>query len=452
MSTLEKALSNAKKLKINECDVTAVKKKITTVRITDSEIVEIKQNFDQSFGIRLIHDKKIASMQTTNEEEIEQTMLKALNASSNIKSREFWKGLPYKTEHVQLKGTFDERLEQISGSECTDIAQSMINSAGNDKVSTITGSLHIVSEKFELMNSNGLDFSDKATYISGIINAESDHGETPVSGIGHACSRTHSNFFPEQIGKDAKTMCVESINPQKVDSDAYSIIFEPYSVGELLAFVVAANFNFKTFSEKKSCFSNDYEKRIAVEEIDLVDDPHMPEGIGTKSIDDEGIETKKQDLIKKGIFKNTFSNLFDSYKEESQSTGNASRSGSPMGRSSEPIPTSSPHNLKINSGDYSQEEMIKETKHGLLVGRLWYTYAVNPIRGDFSCTARSGIRIIENGKIIGPGKSVRIIHSLPNMFKNISAIGKNQRNVIQWASLPSITPSLRAENIAVNAI
>jgi PmbA protein len=452
LSALEKALSNAKKLKIDECEVTSVKKKIITVRITDSEIVEIKQNFDQSFGIRLINDKKIASLQTTNEEEIEQTMLKSLRASSNLKSREFWGGLPYKTEQSQLEGTFDEKLEQVSGSECMDIAQSMINSANNDKVNTITGSLHIVSEKFELINSNGLDFSDKATYISGIINAESEMGETPVSGIGHACGRTFSNFSPEQIGKDAKTMCVESINPQKIDSDVYSIIFEPYSVGELLAFVIAANFNFKTFSEKKSCFSNRYEKEIAVKELNLVDDPHMPEGIGTKSVDDEGIKTKKQNLIEKGVFKNTFSNLFDSYKEESQSTGNASRPGSPMGRSSEPIPISPPHNLKIISGDYSQEEMIKETKHGLLVGRLWYTYAVNPIRGDFSCTARSGIRIIENGEIIGPGKSVRIIHSLPNMLKNISAIGNNQRNVIQWASLPSITPSLKAENIAVNAI
>ena len=452
MSALEKALNNAKKLKIDECDITSVKKKIITVRITDSEIVEIKQNFDESFGIRLIHDKKITSMQTTNEEEIEQTMLKALSASSNLKSREFWGGLPYKTEHAQLEGMFDERLEQILGSECIDIAQNMINSANNDKVNTITGSLHIVSEKFELMNSNGLDFSNKATYISGIINAESEIGETSVSGIGHACGRTFSNFSPEQIGKDAKTMCIESINPQKIDSDVYSIIFEPYSVGELLAFVVASNFNFKTFREKKSCFSNSYEEKIAVEELDLVDDPHVPEGIGTKSVDDEGVKTKKQNLIENGIFKNTFSNLFDSYKEGSESTGNASRPGSPMGRSSEPIPISSPHNLKIIPGDYSQEEMIKETKHGLLVGRLWYTYAVNPIRGDFSCTARSGIRIIENGEIIGPGKSVRIIHSLPTMLKNISAIGNNQRNVIQWASLPSITPSLRAENIAVNAI
>jgi PmbA protein len=452
LSALEKALSHSKKIGIDECDIIRVKKKITTVRITDSEIVEVKQNFDDTFGIRIIHDKKITSMETTNEDEIEKIMLESLRASSNLKSREFWGGLPFKTNHSKLEGTFDEKLEQISGSKCMDIAQDMINSADNDKVNAITGSLHVVSENFELMNSNGLDFTEKSTYISGILNAESEHGVIPVSGIGHASGRTLGNFSAEQIGNDAKTMCLESINPQKINSDSYSIIFEPYSVGELLAFVVASNFNFKTFSEKKSCFTNSFEKEIAVEQLSLVDDPHIPEGVGTKAVDDEGIQTTKRNLIEKGIFKNTYSNLFDSYKEGEKSTGNASRPGSPMGRSAEPIPISSPHNLKVIPGEQSQEEMIKETKHGILVGRLWYTYAVNPIRGDFSCTARSGIRIIENGEIVGPGKSVRIIHNLPTMLKNISAIGNNQRNVIQWASLPSITPSIKAENISVNSI
>ena len=452
MSALEKALYHSKKIGIDECDVVRVKKKITTVRITDSEIVEIKQNFDESFGIRLIQDKKIASMQTTNEEEIEKTIDNASKAFTNLKTREFWEGLPYNTKHRQLSGTFDEKLDQISGSKSMDIAQNMINSSVNDKISSITGSLNIVSENFELMNSNGLNFSDKATYISGIINAESECSEIPVSGIGHASGRTLGNFSAEQVGRDAKTMCIESINPQKVNSDSYSIIFEPYSVGELLAFVVAANFNFKTFSEKKSCFSKEHKEKIAVEQFSMIDDPHIPEGIGTKSVDDEGIMTTKRSIIEEGIFNNTYSNLFDSYKEGEKSTGNASRPGSPMGRSSEPIPMSAPHNLKVLPGDQSQEEMIKETKHGLLVGRLWYTYAVNPIKGDFSCTARSGIRIIENGEITGPGRSVRIIHSLPTMIKNISAIGNNQRNVIQWASLPSITPSIKTEKVSVNAI
>ena len=247
-------------------------------------------------------------------------------------------------------------------------------------------------------------------------------------------------------------MCIESINPQKVESGEYSIIFEPYSVGELLAFVVATNFNLKIFSEKKSCFSNQLEEKIAIDELTLTDDPHTMEGIGSKPYDDEGVPTKKIDLIEKGIFKNTFSNLFESYKENKQSSGNASRGGSSLGRSAEPIPVSSPHNLKIETGKTSQEEMIKDTKKGLLIGRLWYTYAVNPIKGDFSCTARSGIRIIENGQIKASGKSVRIIHNLSSMLKNISSIGNNQKNVIQWASLPSITPSLKVEKINASLI
>ena len=452
MSALDKAINHSKNIGIDECEIIVVKKKITTVRITDSEIAEIKQNFDEDYGIRLIHDKKIASIQITNQDEIEKSIDNAFETSRNLKSREFWKGLPNKVEAKKLDGTFDDKLEKISGTGVMDIAQTMINSANNDKINTITGSLNIVSEHFELANSNGLCFDDKGTYISGIINAESEHGTIPVSGIGHDSCRTLSNFSAEQIGKDAQRMCVESINPQKVDSDKYSIIFEPYSVGELLAFVVASNFNFKIFSEKKSCFSNRLNEKISVEEFSLIDDPHIPEGIGTKSVDDEGIETSKKYLVEEGIFKNTYSNLFDSYKEDKQSTGNASRSGSPMGRSSEPIPISAPHNLKVNPGNSSQEDMIKDTKHGLLVGRLWYTYAVNPIKGDFSCTARSGIRIIENGEIKGPGKSVRIIHNFPIMIKNISDIGNNQKNVIQWASLPSVAPSIKAENIAVNSI
>ena len=453
MSALEKAIIHSKNIGIDECEVVVVKKNITTVRITDSEIVEIKQNFDKNYGVRIIHQKKITSIQTTNKENILDSIENGLKTTLKLKPREFWKGLPEKKEFTQLEGTFDKKLKQISGSKATDIAQNMINSSENKKIDTITGSLNIVYENFELSNSNELNFNNESTYISGIINAESEHSTLPVSGIGHACGRTLSKFSPEQIGLDAKNMCIDAINPQKINSEKYSIIFEPYSVGELLAFVVAANFNFKTFKERKSCFSNNFKNKISTEEFNLTDDPHIPEGIGTKSIDDEGTKTEKIKLIENGIFENSFSNLYDSYKEgEKESSGNAIRMGSPMGRSAEPIPISAPHNLTITQGSSSQEDMIKDTKHGLLVGRLWYTYAVNPIKGDFSCTARSGIRIIKNGKIVGPGKSVRIVHNLPTLLKNISDIGNDQRRVMQWASLPSITPSIKVEDIAVNSI
>ena len=450
MSACERALTHAKNLKIDECESVFSQRKIITVRITDSEIAEIKQNQEKSLGIRVINQKRISSAQTTNIEEAPKIVEQALALSALPRPKEFWKSLPSEFKSsARIEKLYDKKLVDISGTQAADIAQTMINAASNSKISSITGSLNIVSENLEITNTNGLNCSDEATYISGTINADSEEGNMPVSGIGQASCRTLGAFTPELVGSDALEMCVGSINPHKPEAGEYSIIFDPYSVGELLAFVFASNFNLKTYYDKKSCFSDKLGSKIAVDEFNLVDDAHATEGIGSKIFDDEGLETKPQLLIENGIFHGLYSDLFNAYKEGKESSGNAARIGSPMGRSSNPIPVSAPHNLRIIGDGTSRDEIIKDTKKGLLVGRLWYTYAVNPIQGDFSCTARSGIRIIENGEIKTPGTSVRIVHSLPILLQNISAIGDDSKNVLQWASLPSIAPTVKAEGIKV---
>ena len=450
MSACERALSYAKNKRIDECEVVSVKRKTLTVRITDSEIAEIKQNNENLFGVRIIHKKKISTSQMTILDDSTKFVDKALELLKYAKEKSFWKTLPSEFKGKQtIENTFDKKIPEISGSEASDIAQRMINSASDTKISSVTGSLNLVSEEFEVSNTNGLSCIDKATYISGTLNTDSNFGNFPVSGIGQASCRTLKNFSPERIGDDAKRMCVDSINPQKCESEFYSIIFEPYSVGEMLAFVFLTNFNLKVYSEKRSCFSSKLGQEIAVQNFTLMDDPHAPEGIGSKLFDEEGLATKPTPLIENGVLKNLYSDLYNSFKENTEPSGNGARLGLPMGRSADPIPTPSPHNLRITNGNQTVDEIIKDTRKGLVVGRLWYTYPVNPIKGDFSCTARSGIQVIKEGQIIQPAKPVRIVHNLALFLKNISAIAKEERNVLQWASLPSITPSVRVERIRV---
>ena len=188
-------------------------------------------------------------------------------SSQKIKPSLFWKGLPNTKNQKKIEQTYDKRLDELSDSDTVDIAQNMIDSSKNSKINTITGSLNIVSEDFRIANSNGLNLEDKGTYISGIINAESEHSTIPVSGIGHSCCRILESFSANEIGEDAKLMCLKSINPKKIESGKYSIIFEPYSVGELSSFVISSNFNFKTFSEEKSCFSRKIGEQIATDKI-----------------------------------------------------------------------------------------------------------------------------------------------------------------------------------------
>ena len=70
MSIIDDALNHSKKLEIDECEIVFVKKNVTTVRITDSKIVEVKQNFDENYGVRIVKDKKIISVQTTDKKNI----------------------------------------------------------------------------------------------------------------------------------------------------------------------------------------------------------------------------------------------------------------------------------------------------------------------------------------------------------------------------------------------
>ncbi|MGI0059163.1 MAG: TldD/PmbA family protein, partial [Nitrosotalea sp.] len=343
------------------------------------------------------------------------------------------------------------RLDNMSGSAAADMANEMINASTHKDIIRISGSLNIVSEKFHVTNTNGVDYTDDATFISGTINTESQTGGLPVSGIGASCARTLDSFSAYTIGNDSREMCVESINPKKIEQDSYDIIFEPYAFGELLAFVFSANFGLKTYSEKRSCFADKMGENISSENFTLSDDPHSPDGIGSKSFDDEGTPTAPQFFIKSGVLSGLYSDSFEAFKNGKSSSGNAARPGSPMGRQAMSIPVPLSHNIKVTSGDFTKDEIVKNTKKGILVGRLWYTYPVNPEQGDFSCTARSGIKIIENG-VASPAKSVRIVHNLKMLLQNISAIGNDSKNILQWGSIPAITPTVRADSIQVSPL
>jgi PmbA protein len=450
LSYSDDIIQKSKALHLDECEVISIQKDITTVRITDSEIAEIKQNHEDSVAIRIIHEKKIMSARSfpNNDKNV---LEKILETRSFVQSKDFWKSLPFPSDTKHVDRTFDSNLVNMSGTKAIDITNEMINSANHKNISRISGSLNIVSEQFHITNTNGIDYSDDATFIAGTINADSETG-WPVSGIGMNCARTLASFSAHEVGNDALEMCINSINPDKVESDIYEIIFEPFAFGELLAFVFSSNFNLKTYSEKRSCFADKFEKTISNENFSLIDDPHSPDGIGSKSFDDEGTPTTPQFLIKSGVLTGLVSDSFEAFKNKTISSGNAARPGSPMGRSAQSIPVSIPHNLKVPNGNHSKEEIIQETKKGLLIGRLWYTYPVNPERGDFSCTARSGVRIIENGKIINPGKSVRIVHNLKTLLGNITAIGNDSKNILQWSSLPSITPTVKVGSVRVTSI
>jgi len=473
----------------DECELVRADRRTTTVRITDSVISETKQVTHSGYGIRLVKKRRITSAFTTDSERLF-AMVDAMTSASNdaYSPCEPWRGLAEPSDHTgEIPGTYDRRLDGITCAEADEIATRMICAASpapphSGQAVTVTGSLNIVSETFTISNTNQLHDSERSTYVSGMINVDAadraggsagSSYEPPVSGMGHSSARTLAGFDPERAGRDARSMCLRSLNPVSIgydDSDGssdsrYTIVFEPYSVGELLSFALSASFELKCIVEGRSFLSSRSRgDTVSSELLSILDDPHAPDAMGSHRIDAEGVRTlARRPLISSGRFDGAYSDLFGYYMASAsdditvpRQPGNASRAAVPAGRGADPIPFSAPHNMSVvSSRDRDKvpvDELVSGVKRGLLVGRLWYTYAVNPIRGDFSCTARSGIALIRNGRVTRPVKPVRIMHSLPRLLMDVSGVGDDTRNVIQWASLSSVTPSIRVENVPVMRI
>jgi PmbA protein len=150
LSCCDDILKRSRALHLDECEVISIQKKITTVRITDSEIAEIKHNQEDSIAVRIIHEKNIMSSRSFSGKE-ENFLEKILKTKSFARPKNFWKSLPFPSKMAKIEKTYDVQLANISGSTAIDIANEMINSAYHEKVTRISGSLNIVSEHFQIM-------------------------------------------------------------------------------------------------------------------------------------------------------------------------------------------------------------------------------------------------------------------------------------------------------------
>ena len=87
----------------------------------------------------------------------------------------------------------------------------------------------------------------------------------------------------------------------------------------------------------------------------------------------------------------------------------------------EPVPF--PTNMVMSGGGTSVDDMVRDTKRGILVTRLWYIREVDPRTLLFTGLTRDGTFLIENGKVTRALKNFRFNESPVSMLNNIEAIG-----------------------------
>ena len=234
-------------------------------------------------------------------------------------------------------------------------------------------------------------------------------------GTGSGWAERDVNDVDKLSTAEASAIAIEkseaSREAKAIEPGKYTVILEPSAVSGLLQNMMF-NFNARTADEGRSFLAkagggSKLGDKIVDERVNLYSDPTNSD-IPVAPWAGDGQARPRIHWIKNGVVENMFRTRFWAKETDKPS-----------------IPF--PANGIMDGSDSSLEELIKGTKRGVLVTRLWYIRTVDPQTLLYTGLTRDGTFFIENGKIAYPIKNMRFNESPVIMLNNLEALGKPTR-------------------------
>lgn len=184
---------------------------------------------------------------------------------------------------------------------------------------------------------------------------------------------------------------------------------------EAIGHAFEADFNRKN----TSIFSDQLNRRICDEHINVVDDGTIPFNRGSVNIDDEGIAGQKTYIVRNGVLTSYLHDRISARHYGIPSTGNGRR------ESFRQMPIPRMRATYMEAGNVTEEEMISTVKRGIYAANFT-NGQVQIGAGDFTFFVKDGF-LIEDGKLTRPIKDINIIGNGPRALADIVMVGNNYK-------------------------
>jgi predicted Zn-dependent protease len=304
--------------------------------------------------------------------------------------------------------TWSESTAKITPDYRAQAAANSINPAAAKDI-TAAGYMEDNRSFSSMANSKGLFAYNKATNVDFTVTMRTNDG----TGSGWVVRNFNdvSKLDTAEASKIAIDKALMSRNAKAIEPGKYTVILEPAAAGDLIGLMLA-NMNARQADEGRSYLSKKgggtkLGEKIVDERVSIYTDPQHNE-VPASPWMGNGLGRKKMDLIKNGVVKNL---IYDRYWASQKNV--------------EPVPV--PGNRIMEGGNASLEDMIRDTKKGILVTRFWYIRSVDPQTLLYTGLTRDGTFYIENGKIKHPIKNFRFNESPVIMLNNLETLGKQMR-------------------------
>lgn len=285
-----------------------------------------------------------------------------------------------------------------------------------------------------MMNTKGLFAYNTSTNTNFSVTVRTEDGK----GSGYA-----TRGYNDITKMDTKTAtqiatekAVKSATAKAIEPGKYTVILEPAAVAVLLENIFFG-LDARQADEGRSFLSKPgggtrIGEKLVDERVNIYSDPLNPE-LPTATWAGDGRPQEKVSWIEKGVIKNL---SYSRYWAEKKGV--------------KAVP--GPDAAIMDGGTKTLEELIKGTKKGVLVTRLWYIRSVDPQTLLLTGLTRDGTFYIEEGAIKFPVKNFRFNESPIIMLNNLEELGRVERTVSVESNQNYLLPPIKVRDFTFSSL
>ena len=434
---ISQLLDAAKASGATDADAMLARGESTSVSVRHGKIESSERSEDFEIGLRVFFGQKTASISTS---QLDESNIKELATRAVAMAK-----LAPEDPNVRL-ARVDELAKQIPAIDIFDPAIPSVNTLHHRATEVEAAALSVKG----ITNSDGGSASHSVVDVllatsNGFLSGykRSSHGISAVV-ISEKNGQMERDYdystavfesdldSVEKVGKNAANRTLKRLGASKAETGKFPVIYDR-RVAPSLVRTMASEINGASVARGTSFLKDKMGKKIAADDLNFIDDPLRPRGMGSRPFDAEGFPVQKRTMVSNGVLNGWFLDLASANKLGLSSGGNAKRS---LG--SAPSPGSS--NFYLENGENKLEDLISDVKSGLLITEMIGS-SVDMITGDYSRGA--GGFWISNGEIAQPISEATIAGNLKEMLLSVTrADDIDMRDSVA-------SPSLRIDGMTV---
>jgi PmbA protein len=263
-----------------------------------------------------------------------------------------------------------------------------------------------------------------------VVAALAERNGEVQSGFSYRLAREPDELAWREAAEEAADRAARLLGGTKPTSERLPVILDPWAAASFVG-VLSSALSAEQVQKGRSLLAGLVGQEVASSALTLIDDGRLQDGPASAPFDDEGVPTGRTPLIERGTLRGYLHNAVTARRDDTASTGNASRPGY------RGTPGVAPSNLFIEPGADAPEALLQRAGRAVYVQDVTGVHSgANPVSGEFSVGA-TGLRV-ENGQLAGPLREMTIASTIPELLKRIVAVGSDLRFVGGGIGVPTL--------------